>query len=309
WQRIEEKAKSSQTPRLLHKDMGLASSVIRDLFSPDIDRLLVDSRNQYAKISKYLKDVAPSLVSKLDLYKGKKPIFDAMGIEDEIDKSLSRKIWIKGGGHIIFDQTEALMVVDVNSGRSVREKDHEKNALQTDLEAARTIARQLRLRDSGGIIVIDFIDLEKEANRRKVVDTLKRELGKDRASFDVLPMNDFGLVSLTRERVRPSLLYRYSEPCPRCSGMGRVPARSTLVTKIERSIHRIKSTTGQRRFILYLHPEMAAYMTSGLRSLVRLMMIKFFVTLRVEAKPELREEEFELASFKGEKFDSYSFSS
>ena len=294
WKRIEEKAKVGKAPQLVYKDMGLASSVIRDLFSQDIDRLVVDSRRLYGEIRKYLKDVAPALMSQLDLYKKKSPIFDDFGIEEEIEKSLSRKVWLKSGGYIVFDQVEAMVVVDVNSGRSVGRTDHELNALNTDVEAARVIAQQLRLRDVGGIIVIDFIDLESEKHRKKVVSVLKRELNKDRAAFDVLPMSNFGLVELTRKRIRPSLLYTYSEPCPRCGGLGRVLVKSTIATKIERRIQSMKSTTGERHLVLRLHPDMADYMTDGVRNRIRLLMVKHFVRIKVVPDPSLKDEEFVL---------------
>lgn len=308
WERITEKAKTQKEPGLVHKDMGITSSVIRDLFSPDIDDLVVDSRKLYNEIRKYLKEVAPQLLSSLTLYNGKKPIFDAYPIEEEIAKTLSRKIWLKKGGHLIFDQTEAMVVVDVNSGRSVSQRDHELNALQTDLEAAKEIARQLRLRDHGGIIVIDFIDLQNEKNRKKVNSELRRELKKDRAAFDMLPMNDFGLVCLTRERIRPSLLYRYSEECPRCNGIGRVPAKSTLITQLERRIQKTKSKSRSRRLILYAHPEMAHYLTKGLRSRIRQLMMKYLVTIDVKTNDSLSEEDFQLIprSEAGKKSDTAS---
>jgi len=298
WKRLEEKAKASHTPGLLYKDMEMASSVIRDLFSPDIDRLIIDSRKLYGEIKKYLKEVSPSLLPKLELYKKRTPIFDEFHVEVELEKSLSRKIWMKGGGYIIFDQTEAMVVVDVNSGRSVGEKDHEKNALKIDMEAARTIGRQLRLRDIGGIVVIDFIDLASDDARQKVLSQLKRELKKDRAAFDLLPMSDFGIVQLTRERVRPSLLYRYSEPCPRCNGLGRVPSKSTIVTKIERKIQQIKSSTKDRKLVLRVHPDVAEYMTEGIKSRVRRLMMKFFVTIKVVPDANLKSENFILESAK-----------
>ncbi len=301
WEKIQEKTNSNKAPFLVHKDMGMASSIIRDLFSPDIDRLVVDSRKLYGEIKKYLKGVAPSLLSKLELYRDRKPIFDVFSIEEEIEKSLSRKIWLKSGGHIIFDQTEAMVVVDVNSGRSVDERNHEANALKTDLEAARVIARQLRLRDVGGIIVIDFIDLGDGNNRKRVVSELKAELRKDRAAFDILPMSDFGLVQLTRERIRPSLLYQFSEPCPRCGGLGRVTAKGSMITQIERRIQRIKIKTGQRRFVLRVRPEMSDYLTEGLKSRVRRLMLKFFVTIKVVVDETLQDDDFTLKPHREDK--------
>ncbi len=292
WKRIEERVKKSQAPKLIHKDMKMASSIIRDLFSPDIDHLIVDTRKLHRKIKGYLRDVSPNLLSRLELYKDKIPIFDKYKIEEEIEKSLSRKIWLKGGGYIIFDQTEAMMVVDVNSGRSIGEKDHELHALKTDLEAARAIAHQLRLRDIGGIIVVDFIDLTADKNRKKVVSTLKRELKKDRAAFDILPMSDFGLVEMTRERVRPSLLYRYSEPCPSCNGLGRIPAKNTIVTKIERKIQLMKSNNGIRRFVLKVHPDMAVYLSDGIKSRIHRLMLKHLVKIEVVSDRSMRNQDF-----------------
>jgi ribonuclease G len=298
WKKIEDKYKTRKAPALMHKDLEMASSVIRDLFSPDIDRLVVDSRKNYGRIKKYLKDVAPGLLPKLELYKKRTPLFDELHIEEEIEKSLSRKNWMKGGGYVIFDQTEAMVVVDVNSGRSVGEKDHEKNALKTDLEAARTIARQLRLRDIGGIIVIDFIDLIKGENRRKVLSELKKQLKKDRAAFDILPMSDFGIIQLTRERVRPSLLYQYSEPCPRCSGLGRTPSKSAVATKIERKLQQLKSSTGERRYVLKIHPDIAEYLTEGIRNRIGRLMMKHFVKIQIVEDHRIKDENFVLTTAK-----------
>ncbi len=294
WNKVEDEIKKESRPRRIYKDMGMTSSVIRDIFSPDIDRLVVDSRKLFIKIKKYLKDVSPSLVDKLELYKEKVPIFDHYKIEEEINRSLSRKIWIKGGGYIIFDQTEAMVVIDVNSGRSIKEKDHEKNSLKIDLEAARVIGRQLRLRDCGGIIVIDFIDLRDEKNRKKVVSELKKELKKDRAAFDILPMSKFGIVQLTRERVRPSLLYQYSQPCPRCNGLGRVPVKNTIISAIERKIQSLKCNEGIRRFILKVNPGLAEYLSEGLKNRLNRIMIRNLVTIKMVIDEGLRDEDFEL---------------
>jgi len=299
WDRIIKKANDATPPELIHKDMGITSSLIRDLFSPDINRVIVDSRKLYREIKKYLKEVSPNLLEKLDLYKERKPIFDSLpfqsySIEDAIEKSLSRKIRIKGGGYIIFDQTEAMVVIDVNSGSSVKGKDQEKNALKTNIEAAKEIAHQLRLRDLGGIIVIDFIDMAQTKNREKIVATLKKELKKERAAFDILPMSDFGVVQLTRERVRPSLLYQYSEPCPRCNGIGRVAAKSTILTKIERTIQKIKYKKGQRRLVLKIHPDMAEYLTRGLNNHKNRLMRKYFINLKIIPTLEMENKEFEL---------------
>ena len=299
WDRIVKKANNATPPEMIYKDMGITSSLIRDLFSPDINRVVVDSRKLYREIKKYLNEVSPNLLDRLEFYNGKKPIFDTLPfdsfpIEDAIEKSLSRKIRIKGGGYIIFDQTEAMVVIDVNSGSSVRSKNQEKTALKTNIEAAREIAHQLRLRDLGGIIVIDFIDMSQKKNREKIGATLKKELNKDRAAFDILPMSDFGVIELTRERVRPSLLYQYSEPCPRCNGIGRVSAKSTILTKIERKIQEIKYKKGQRRLVLQIHPDMADYLTRGINNHKNRLMRKYFINLKIVPTLELEDKDFVL---------------
>ncbi|HEX9934739.1 MAG TPA: Rne/Rng family ribonuclease, partial [bacterium] len=301
WRRIEERAKSERAPRLLHKEMGMTSSVIRDLFSPDISRLVVDSRKLYGEIRKYLAEVSPGLLPRLEWYRDHIPVFDAFKIEDQIERGLSRKIWFKRGGYIVFDHTEAMTVIDVNSGRSVGQRDHELHALETDLEAVREIARQLRLRDMGGIIVIDFIDVRSDKFRKRVVAELKKELEKDRAAFDILPMSDFGIVQLTRERVRPSLLFRYSEACPRCDGLGRIPSKSTLITKIERRIKQIKSGGLEKRLILRVHPDLAQYLTEGMKSRIRQLMMKYFVLIKVIPDDTVKEEEIQLTTHKEKK--------
>ena len=301
WGKIETKFKSQASPALLHKDMGMASSVIRDLFSPDIESLVVDSRKLYNEIKKYLKDVAPGLVSRLKFYKDRTPLFDKYDIENELEKSLQRKIWLKNGGYIVFDQAEAMNVIDVNSGKSIKGADHEKHALKIDLEAARTIARQLRLRDLGGIVVIDFIDLSESANRKKLETFLRGELKKDRAAFDMLPMNDFGLITLTRERIRPSLLYRSSEPCPRCNGLGRVPTKSTIMTNLERKIQNLKNSTGERKLVLRAHPDLAKYLKKGIKSRLQQLKLKYFVSIKVKSDSTINEEDFILIPAKEEK--------
>lgn len=194
-----------------------------------------------------------------------------------------------------------MTVIDVNSGRSVGHRDHELTAYETDLEAAREIGRQLRLRDIGGIVTIDFIDLKSDKHRKRIVNDLHRELKKDQAVFDILPMNDFGLVSLTRERIRPSLFFRYSDPCPRCDGLGRVPAKSMVLTKIEKRIHKMKAETGERRYVLKVHPNLAQYLSKGFNSPVRHYMMKYFVVIKLVKDETLKEEDFNLISAKEEK--------
>ena len=300
WKKIEKKVQKARPPTLIHKDMGMASSIIRDLFTPDVTRLVADSRPMIRDIKNYLKEVAPQLVDKVEFHNQKMPIFDHFYIELEIEKSLARKIWMKSGGYLIFDHTEALVAIDVNSGRFMGRKNHEQNSLKINLEAARDIARQLRLRDIGGIIVIDFIDMQDPKNRKKVYDEFKRELRKDRAQENITPISDFGLMQMTRERVRPSLLFSFSEQCPTCGGTGRVASKSSVVTKIERWIKRFKTRHKERSLKLYVHPEIARHLTANIKSIIKKMMWRFWIKIEVVADDSLQIDDFKFFSKKNQ---------
>ncbi len=298
WEKIERKARKEKAPTLIYKEMGMVSSVIRDLFTQDVDRVVVDSRKLYREITRYLKDVAPHLMPRVEYYKGMRPIFDEFKIEKEIDKSLSRKVWLKSGGYIVIDQTEALVAIDVNSGRYVSRGEHEDSSLKINLEAVKEIAHQLRLRDMGGIIVIDFIDMRDERNKMKVYTELRKELRKDRSKTSVAPLSEFGLIEMTRERSRPSLLFDFTEPCPVCDGVGHVPSSPTVAAKIEQAIRRLRATRKERRIRLEVNPEMARFLNDGLWNRTRKLMLKYMITMEVAANPELRFWEFRILAKK-----------
>lgn len=301
WNRLEKRIKNAPAPSLILKDMSMASSVIRDLFTSDINGLVVDSKRFHKQVKKYISEVAPSLMDKVALYKERKPIFDYYKIEPEIEKSLSRKVWLNGGGYIIIDQTEALVTIDVNSGRFVGKRDHEDNSLKVNLRAAREICRQLRLRDLGGLIVIDFIDMWEEKNRRKVHDEVKKELKNDRSKSDILPISQFGLMEMTRQRIKPSLLYTFNEPCPACDGMGMVASRETMSTQIERWVRRFKNHSRERRLEITVSPAMFEYLTEGLNSRIRQIMLKNNIFIKIRQNPELHIDEFHCISPKQNK--------
>jgi ribonuclease G len=301
WREIEKTVKTEKAPALIYKDMTTTSSVIRDLFSNDVERVTVDSKRLYREIRAYINLTSPSLVDKVELYKGKEPIFDVFGVEKEIATAMSRKVWQKSGGYIIIEQTEAMVVVDVNSGRYAAKKEQELNSLQTNLEASREIVRQIRLRDIGGLIVIDFIDLDDERNKKKVYDELRKEFRKDRAKVTVLPMTEFGLVQITRQRIRQSVLHSFTEPCPACAGTGLVQSKSTIISHIERWIKRFKSETKEFRLILKVHPTIASHLSEGRLSRLRKMMVKYFVLIKLEADTALAVDEFKFISKKQNK--------
>ncbi|MCK4579526.1 MAG: Rne/Rng family ribonuclease, partial [Candidatus Marinimicrobia bacterium] len=218
WLELERLSKSTPGPISIYRDMSTTDSVIRDLLTHDVDKVIIDSKEIYKRLVSYLRDVSPTQVNLVEFYRDKKPVFTSHEIEDQIEKSLQRKVWLKSGGHLILEHTEAMMVVDVNSGRFIGKRDHEQNSLKINLEAAREVAQQLRLRDIGGLIIIDFIDMHESSNRKKVYNELVKELKHDRAKVAVSPISEFGLLEMTRERVRLSLLHSVSEECPTCNG-------------------------------------------------------------------------------------------
>ncbi len=301
WHEIEKTVKQERPPAILYKDMATTSSVIRDLFSNEVEHIVVDSKKLFREIRAYVKWTSPSLLDKIDLFKEREPIFDKYGVEKEIATALSRKVWLKSGGYVIIEPTEAMVVIDVNSGRYAAKREQELNSLRTNLEAAREIVRQLRLRDMGGIIVVDFIDLEDERNKKKVYDELRKEFRHDRAKVTVLPMTEFGLVQITRQRIRQSVLHSFTEPCPTCGGLGLVQSKATIVGQIERWIRRFKSETHEFRVILKVHPSMAEALTDGTFSRLRKIMLKFFISIKLDSDKSLAIDEFHFISKKQDK--------
>ena len=301
WKEIEKGVKEETAPALLYKDMATTSSVIRDLFSEDVQRVVIDNKKLFKEIKTYVKLVSPQMVEKVEYYGKREPIFDVFGVEKEIATTLARKVWLKSGGYIIIDHTEAMTVIDVNSGRYAAKQEQELNSLKTDLEAAREICRQLRLRDLGGIIVIDFIDIADEKNKKKVYDELKKEFRKDRAKATVLPMTEFCLVQITRQRIRQSIIHSFTEPCPVCGGSGLIQSKTTIVSQIERWIRRFKSESKEFRLILRVHPSIAQHLTGGTISRLTKIKLRFFVQIKLEEDKGLAIDEFRFISRKQDK--------
>ncbi|RKY74810.1 MAG: hypothetical protein DRQ14_00745 [Candidatus Latescibacterota bacterium] len=296
WEKVLKASQKVRAPALLHREMGITSSLVRDLFSEDVDRVVVDSKKEYKRILSYLKEVSPHLRERVELYDGELPIFDAFHIEEQVEEALGRRVELKTGGFLVIDHTEALVAIDVNTGRYVGRYDQEDTILKINLEAAREIARQLRLRDIGGIIVIDFIDMASPRNRRRVEQELAEALKRDRARTNILPINQFGLLEMTRQRMRPSLLYTFSEPCPVCGGVGRVQGRDTTVTKIERCLKRARVYSGERKFVLRVHPSVAEYLSEDRNRRLKLLQKSAKVKVELEEDRELSIEDFRVIS-------------
>ncbi len=279
WKTIEATAKSEEPPSIVHQDLSTTDSVIRDLLTPDISKVFVDSKKLYKQIKGYVQLVQPDLLEKIDLYKSSSSIFDEFKIEEQIKTLMGRKVPLPSGGYLIIEHTEAMVVIDVNSGRYAKSKEQELNSLKTDLEAAREIARQLRLRDIGGIIVIDFIDLEEDKNRKKVYDELKKEFRRDRSKVSVLPMSDFGLVQITRQRIRQNIMQAMKDVCPVCGGSGIMTKESHLVYDIEDWLKRFRRFSREFSLIIKCHPSDASRLQDKKFTRIQL---KYLVRLRIE---------------------------
>lgn len=301
WNQIEYKADRGEAPVLVYEDLETASSVVRDLLTPDVEKIIIDSKRIFKKTQKYLEDVSPSLLDRLELYKLKAPLFESFGIESEIEKLMRPKAWLKSGAYLIIEKTEAMVVVDVNSGRFVGKKLHEENSLKINLEAAREVARQLRLRDLSGLIVIDFIDMKHQDNQKKVYHELRKELRKDRAKVAVAPITEFGLLEMTRQRIRVSLLDSMSDECPSCNGSGRIMSQETLITRLDHWLRRYKSKYRSIRLKLQLHPHNATYLQGEKKHVLRGLMWQNFVHLKIEENIELRQDEFKFFRSKDNK--------
>jgi ribonuclease G len=238
WQSIEEKAASTPAGGLVYEDLPLPLRVLRDSWSPDIARVRVDSEATFAKLKEFAEHFVPRLTPLIELYTEPRPIFDVYGIDDEIDRALHRKVSLKSGGHVVFDQTEAMTTIDVNTGAYVGHRNLEETIFRTNLEAAAAIARHLRLRNLGGIIIIDFIDMTEEEHRRQVLQTLTDRLAGDHAKSHVMSVSPLGLVEMTRKRNRESLEHLLCQPCPSCEGRGFVKTAETVCHEIFREILR-----------------------------------------------------------------------
>jgi ribonuclease G len=247
WRRVEKQLKKKPSPpALVHKDVDMASSIVRDEFSEEYDRILVDHEGLYNSIQSYVQAVAPQLVDRVTLHEGDQPVFESVGIQHGADRAFKDRVELPSGGYLFIEKTEAMHVVDVNSGRSGKGKSQAENSLDVNLEAARVIARQIRLRDLGGIIVVDFIDLRDEADKKKVYEEVKKGFEEDRAVTKVLPMSDFGLVEITRQRLRPSITTTFSSANGASSEDETEAADPKKLRKAERKIQRLEKKVEQR---------------------------------------------------------------
>jgi ribonuclease G len=262
WYDVCAKAESAKSPSLLYEEPPIGVKLVRDLLGPNVEKMVVDNEERFREIADYINRIAPGLRKKIELYSGEVPLLEQTGVEAELERVFQKRIWLKSGGFITVDQTEAMVAIDVNTGRSSKEEDPERLILATNLEAAAEIARQIRLRDLAGLLVLDFIDMEDQKNIEKVIAELRLQLSNDRAKADYSKMSRFGLLEMTRERTRPGMMWSMQETCPTCKGSGRVRSRPEIAMKIERSIMSKLAKLRGKRIRILAAPAMTDFLTT-----------------------------------------------
>jgi ribonuclease G len=297
WKKINRKKSFvRRAPAVLQRETSLTRGIIRDLFSAKVDALYVDMKELYNEIEQYLQQIDPDLMSRVHLYTDSVPLFDKFDIESEIRDLFKARVELPTGGSLVIQPTEALISIDVNTGRYTGKKDPEKTILRTNLEAAREIARQIRLRDIGGIIVCDFIDMETRTNRDKVLQELRTHLGRDRARTKALAVSELGLVEMTRQRVRPSLWHSMTTDCPTCAGSGRVFTPEVVARRLERALRRAGHERRERQLSVRLHPEVALYLLEEEPRLLQTLTKMTGLDIELRDDPMMRLDEFRLMS-------------
>jgi ribonuclease G len=294
WENVQRKRETSPAPSLIHNDLTMVLRVIRDILSPQVNRIVIDSREEYENIRSFINMYMPKQKYEITLYEREEPIFDAYGVEMEIDKISGRKVWLKSGGYIVIDMAEALVAIDVNTGRYVGKRNLADTILKTNLEAAKEIAYQLRLRNIGGIIIIDFIDMDREGDREKVYQVLEESLKKDRQKTSIFKISELGLVEMTRKRTRESITRILSEPCPYCEGGGLIKSKTTLCYDIFRQIERTSSELGGQSIMVEVNPEIAGLLYEEERTGVEELERKLKKKIVVKGKPGFHQEQFNI---------------
>ncbi len=293
WKEIQTRYASSRAPALLNEELRLSLRCVRDFFTEDIQRLVVDSKDEYDEIIRFIKMFRPSLLKNVTYYKGPTPLFDQYGVDAAINKALGRRIWLKSGGYILVDQTEALTAIDVNTGKYTGKRNLEETILRTNLEAVREIVAQLRLRNIGGIIVIDFIDMENSGNRDQVFTALETELKKDRTKTTISKISELGLVEMTRKRTSENLNQTLCEACPYCERTGTVKSKMTVFLEVFRQIEQAAARSSGKEVIVRVHPGVAEYLESDPHGLAALRK-RLKPSIRLEAASLFHQEQFEI---------------
>ena len=294
WDEIQDLADKSQAPSLVYEDLDITLRVVRDVFSPDVDRVVVDESQTFQRVLRFVETFAPSLKDKVQMCTEQIPLFDAYGIEMDVNRALDKKIWLRCGGYIIIENTEALTVVDVNTGRYVGKSGLEDTIFKTNMEAVKEIAYQLRLRNIGGIIIIDFIDMEEESHREEVFAAMKEAAKKDKSRVNILKVSEFGLVQMTRKRNREDLSQMMSEPCLYCHGEGMLKSRRTVCHEIFRKISRIAAKMNSSEVTLKVHPGVAGMMLKEEAAIIDYLEHATGKRITIEPVKDLHVEKYEI---------------
>jgi ribonuclease G len=260
WDNIQKKKDKVHAPSLIHSEFDLVLRSLRDFMNQSVDRLIIDNYNEWIRLKEFAQIYFPRIADKIELFEGDEPIFDAFGVEVDLDRSLERKVWLKSGGYIVIDQTEAMTVIDVNTGKFVGKENLEDTILRTNLEAVKEIAYQIRLRNLGGIILIDFIDMEKDENKQKVINAMVEAMKKDRAKTTIYNITDLGIVQMTRKRTRESLEHILCDSCPYCEGKGRIKSAKTVAYEVLRKLKFMTLQEGTEITVV-LNPQVADLLT------------------------------------------------
>jgi len=260
WDNIQKKKDKVHAPSLIHSEFDLVLRSLRDFMNQSVDRLIIDNYNEWIRLKEFAQIYFPRIADKIELFEGDEPIFDAFGVEVDLDRSLERKVWLKSGGYIVIDQTEAMTVIDVNTGKFVGKENLEDTILRTNLEAVKEIAYQIRLRNLGGIILIDFIDMEKDENKQKVINAMVEAMKKDRAKTTIYNITDLGIVQMTRKRTRESLEHILCDSCPYCEGKGRIKSAKTVAYEVLRKLKFMTLQEGTEITVI-LNPQVADLLT------------------------------------------------
>ncbi len=294
WQNIKNKYKTAPAQSLLHSELNVILRAVRDLLIQEAERLIIDSKQGYESVIAFLDEFSPSLKDSVELYEGSEPIFDVYNIEGDISRALKRKVWLKSGGYLMIEQTEALVAIDVNTGRYVGKYNLEETILNTNLEAVKEIAYQIRLRDIGGIIIIDFIDMSKKSNQEKVYQSLLDALKRDRSKTSVLPMSELGLVQMTRKRTRKPLNRILCEPCFYCEGEGFLISKESISYTIYRELRREAMDSHGARLTLRVNPQIADLLLREENHAIAALEQKTGTRIVIFPEPKFHMEEFEV---------------
>jgi len=297
WTEVRQKMESQRAPAVAYREQSLVSKLLRDLLTEEFQAIRIDNEHEYRRTLELVERIMPTLAPRVKLYTKPFPIFDEYGVQAEIDKALKSKVWLKSGGSIVINQTEALVAIDVNTGRYVGKKSAgrlEDTIVKTNLEAVKEIVRQIRLRDLGGIIVLDLIDMEEKKNRQKILQAVEQELKKDRSPSKALQVSDFGLIIITRKRVKQSLERVLTEPCPYCSGTGVIKSSSTICYEILSEVRKVAPDLNGHRLLLRVNPDIARALKEEESAVVRDLRQILGKDVTIKSDVQLHHEQFDV---------------